>query len=131
MQNEHNRYREEEQEISENATEEVENIEGDSDAKAFSAESENDEKIEKNAKKQKFNKKQKKIEDFEEYHALVEEVASLKDDLLRNRAELENFKRRNNEERIRERKYALQDFLMELIDVKDIYDKAVKVKTDD
>lgn len=133
MQNEHNRYREEEQEISENenATEEVENIEGDLDAKAFSAESENDEKIEKNAKKQKFNKKQKKIEDFEEYHALVEEVASLKDDLLRNRAELENFKRRNNEERIRERKYALQDFLMELIDVIDIYDKAVKVKTDD
>mgnify|MGYP003313054796 CR=1 FL=1 len=38
---------------------------------------------------------------------------------------------RNNEERIRERKYALQDFLMELIDVIDIYDKAVSVKTDD
>ena len=73
----------------------------------------------------------KKIEDFDEYHLLVQEVANLKDDLLRNRADLENFKRRNNEERIRERKYALQDFLMELIDVIDIYDKAVSVKTDD
>ena len=122
MANEHNRYREEEQEL------ETDNVE------ESTVEENNDETVSETAevnKKEKKNKKAKKIEDFDEYHLLVQEVANLKDDLLRNRADLENFKRRNNEERIRERKYALQDFLMELIDVIDIYDKAVSVKTDD
>ncbi len=122
MANEHNRYREEEQELETNDVEEITSEEKNED-QGF-------EDVEPN-KKEKKNKKGKKIEDFEEYHLLVQEVANLKDDLLRNRADLENFKRRNNEERIRERKYALQDFLMELIDVIDIYDKAVNVKTDD
>lgn len=122
MANEHNRYREEEQELETNDVEENTSEEKNED-QGF-------ENIEPK-KCEKKNKKGKKIEDFEEYHLLVQEVANLKDDLLRNRADLENFKRRNNEERIRERKYALQDFLMELIDVIDIYDKAVNVKTDD
>ena len=122
MANEHNRYREEEKELNEEVNQPEETFE--------------EEKVEtvdvnEEIKKDKKNKKAKKIEDFDEYHLLVQEVANLKDDLLRNRADLENFKRRNNEERIRERKYALQDFLMELIDVIDIYDKAVSVKTDD
>ena len=122
MVNEHNRYREEEQEL------ETDNVE-ESTTEEINEET-TYESTEVN-KKEKKNKKAKKLEDFEEYHLLVQEVANLKDDLLRNRADLENFKRRNNEERIRERKYALQDFLMELIDVIDIYDKAVNVKTDD
>lgn len=122
MSNEFNRYREEEKELNEETVEET--------VLQEEAQEETTETVETN-KKDKKAKKGKKIEDFEEYHLLVEEVASLKDDLLRNRADLENFKRRNNEERIRERKYALQDFLMELIDVIDIYDKAVSVKTDD
>ena len=122
MANEHNRYREEENELNEEAAQNEVTLE--------------EEKVEtvdanESNKKEKKNKKNKKVEDFEEYHLLVQEVANLKDDLLRNRADLENFKRRNNEERIRERKYALQDFLMELIDVIDIYDKAVSVKTED
>lgn len=122
MSNEYNRYREEEKELNEETVEEpvVEETPVD----------ETEETVETNKKERK-PKRGKKIEDFEEYHLLVQEVASLKEDLLRNRADLENFKRRNNEERIRERKYALQDFLMELIDVIDIYDKAVNVKTDD
>ena len=62
---------------------------------------------------------------------LQEENAKLLDQLLRKQAEFENYKKRVLEERQRDRKYALQDFLMELIDVIDIYDKAVKVKTDD
>jgi molecular chaperone GrpE len=122
MANEHNRYREEENELNEEVAQNEVTLE--------------EEKVEtvdanESNKKEKKNKKNKKVEDFEEYHLLVQEVANLKDDLLRNRADLENFKRRNNEERIRERKYALQDFLMELIDVIDIYDKAVSVKTED
>lgn len=122
MSNEYNRYREEEKELNEETVEEpvVEETPVD----------ETEETVETNKKERK-PKRGKKIEDFEEYHLLVQEVANLKEDLLRNRADLENFKRRNNEERIRERKYALQDFLMELIDVIDIYDKAVNVKTDD
>ena len=36
-----------------------------------------------------------------------------------------------NEERIKDRKYALSDFLMQLIDIVDVFDKAVNVKTDD
>ena len=127
MSQEHNRYREEEKEI--NIEEEkVEEPTLEEEKKAEELVSD-EEKIDK--QKNKKIKKQKKIEDFEEYHQLVEEVAKLKDDLLRNRADLENFKKRNNEERIRERKYALQDFLLDLIDVIDIYDKAVNIKTDD
>lgn len=127
MSQEHNRYREEEKEI--NVEEEkVEEPTLEEEKKAEELVSD-EEKIDK--QKNKKIKKQKKIEDFEEYHQLVEEVAKLKDDLLRNRADLENFKKRNNEERIRERKYALQDFLLDLIDVIDIYDKAVNIKTDD
>lgn len=127
MSQEHNRYREEEKEI--NVEEEkVEEPTLEEEKKTEELVSD-EEKIDK--QKNKKIKKQKKIEDFEEYHQLVEEVAKLKDDLLRNRADLENFKKRNNEERIRERKYALQDFLLDLIDVIDIYDKAVNIKTDD
>lgn len=127
MSQEHNRYREEEKET--NVEEEkVEEPTLEEEKKTEELVSD-EEKIDK--QKNKKIKKQKKIEDFEEYHQLVEEVAKLKDDLLRNRADLENFKKRNNEERIRERKYALQDFLLDLIDVIDIYDKAVNIKTDD
>lgn len=70
-------------------------------------------------------KKNKKVEKLEE------EIASLKDQLLRNQAELENFKKRMNEERIKDRKYAMYDFLMEAIETFDIFNKAVNVKTDD
>lgn len=80
---------------------------------------------------EKLTKKQKKNKLVQENEALKKEVENLKDLLLRERAELENFKKRNNEERIKDRKYALTDFLMELIDVIDIFDKAVNVKTED
>ena len=86
MVNEHNRYREEEQEL------ETDNVE-ESTTEEINEET-TYESTEVN-KKEKKNKKAKKLEDFEEYHLLVQEVANLKDDLLRNRADLENFKRRN------------------------------------
>ncbi len=62
---------------------------------------------------------------------LEDEILSLKDQLLRNQAELENFKKRMNEERIKDRKYAMYDFLMESIETFDIFNKAVNVSTDD
>ena len=55
----------------------------------------------------------------QEIETLQEEVKTLKEQLLRNRADLENFKRRTNEERIKERKYALQDILTELVEIID------------
>jgi molecular chaperone GrpE len=59
------------------------------------------------------------------------EIARLNDLYLRGAAELENFKRRTNEERIRDRKYALESFLRELIDVVDIFDAAVNFQTEE
>ena len=67
----------------------------------------------------------------DEITALQNKIAELNDLLLRNRAELENFKRRTNEERIKERKYCLQDILTELVDIIDIFDSALNTKTDD
>lgn len=114
---ENNRYREEEQVVNEDNinTSDGENVGESGDANV-------DEKL---------TKKQKKNKLVQENEALKQEVENLKDLLLRERAELENFKKRNNEERIKDRKYALTDFLMELIDVIDIFDKAVNVKTED
>lgn len=61
----------------------------------------------------------------EEIEQLKSEIARLQDLLLRNAAELENFKRRMNEERIRDRKYAMESYFRELIDIIDVFDKAV------
>ena len=51
-------------------------------------------------------------------------------DYLRALAELENYKKRITEERNRERKYAYQSLLEELIAGFDIFDKALNMKTD-
>ena len=66
----------------------------------------------------------------EETLDLEEEVKRLKDLYLRTLADAENFKRRINEERIRERKYAAQGLLEKLISVIDIFDQAIGVETD-
>ena len=114
---ENNRYREEEQVINE---ENIKSSDGENVGES------GDVNVE-----EKLTKKQKKNKLVQENEALKEEVENLKDLLLRERAELENFKKRTNEERIKDRKYALTDFLMELIDVVDVFDKAVNVKTED
>lgn len=122
---ENNRYREEEKELEEQTTnQEVEN-----DPKE-QAEVEETEEVQTDSKKDK--KAKKKIENLnKEKEELLNQVNYLKDQLLRNQAELENFKRRTSEERIKERKYAMQDFFSEVVDIVDIFDKAVNVKTDD
>lgn len=86
-------------------------------------------------KKEESKKHQKKkhfdVKKEPEYLELKLENEKLLDQLLRKQAEFENYKKRVNEERIRDRKYALNDFLMESIETIDIFDKAVSVKTDD
>lgn len=69
--------------------------------------------------------------DEDEITALQNKIAELSDLLLRNRAELENFKRRTNEERIKERKYHLQGILTDLIEIVDIFDAVVNMPTED
>ncbi len=53
------------------------------------------------------------------------ECESLKDKLLRNTAELENFKRRTNEEKQNFMKYACQNVMSELIAIVDNYERAL------
>ncbi len=73
-----------------------------------------------------------KIQNLEEENAeLKVTIAALHDQLLRNQAELENFKKRTQEERIKERKYAMQDFFSEIIPTIDVFNKACNIKTED
>ncbi len=88
------------------------------------------EELKEETKKEK-KKKHYDVKNDPEYLKLQEENAKLLDQLLRKQAEFENFKKRVNEERIKERKYALNDFLLEAIETLDIFDQAVSVKTDD
>lgn len=127
------RYREEEKEL-ENETseaveaekEDVDDVDTEKDIEIEELESE----IKKESKQlKKLKKKNQHLES--EIESLNETIKTLKDQLLRNQAELENFKRRTNEERIKERKYAMQDYFMEVIDILDVFDQAVNVKTDD
>ena len=116
---ENNRYREEEKDLEQDedivdSTEEVHQ--------------EEQKTVEPETKPEK-NKKVKKLQ--EQIEKLELEVANYKNEMLKDRAELENFKRRTNEERIKDRKYANQDFFQELIGILDVFDKAVSVKTDD
>lgn len=119
--NENNRYREEEKELEENLQEEVveETVE---ESETTVEDTKKETKVEKNKKVKKL---QERIKELEESEAL------LKNEMLKDRAELENFKRRMNEERIKDRKYASQDVFSEIINVLDIFDKAVNMPTED
>lgn len=66
-----------------------------------------------------------------ELEALKEENQKLKDQLLRNAAELENFKRRMNEEQIRERKYRSQSVVAAVIPALDNLERAVSIEAED
>ena len=67
----------------------------------------------------------------DEIEELNAEVKRLKDLYLRNLADTENFKKRINEERIRERKYGAQQIFEKMISVLDVFDQALNVETDD
>ena len=114
---ENNRYREEEkEELKETETDVLEKEET----------SESEEVLEKPSKDK------KKVKELKEKIACLEqELANVKNEMLLDRAELENFKRRTNDERIKDRKYANQTLLSDMINVIDIFDKAVSNNTED
>jgi len=102
----HNRYREEEKEL--------------------------EEEKKKNGEVEAENVEPKEAETSEEdIEALKEEIKKYKEQYLRVLADSENFKKRIDEERIRERKYGSQRVLEKIIPSIDIFDKAVNMKTDD
>jgi len=70
-------------------------------------------------------------EELSELDALKEENKRLREQYLRTLADTENYKKRVDEERTRERKYASQRLLEKLLYSVDIFDKAVNMKTDD
>lgn len=70
-------------------------------------------------------------ESLSEVDKLKEEVQSLKDQLLRNQAELQNFKRRMNEERIKDRIFANVDLVKKLITPLDNLELGLLNETED
>lgn len=75
-------------------------------------------------------KEPKKEKKKDKIAKLEEEVNNLNDKLLRNAAELENFKKRMNQERINDRKYASTNLLHDLLVPLDQFDKVVNMTTD-
>jgi len=61
---------------------------------------------------------------------LQAEVARLNDKLLRNQAELENFKKRMNDERIKDNKYRAQYLATAILPALDTFERAITVETD-
>jgi len=59
---------------------------------------------------------------------LTEEVARLNDQLLRNQAELENFKKRMNDERIKDNKYRSQHLATAILPALDTFERAMAVE---
>jgi molecular chaperone GrpE len=83
-----------------------------------------------NKQSNKESKKEKKNKLKEENDKLTQEVKNLKENLLRNAAELENFKKRINQERIQDRKYASKHLIFEILTPLDQLSKIVNMKTD-
>ena len=113
---ENNRYREEEKE---ETVEKDETVIEDEKAEVTDTKEETVEKV---TKKNKYKEKIKTLE---------EELANVKNEMLKDRAELENFKRRINDERIKDRIYANQSLVTDLIEITDIFDKAVSKQPED
>lgn len=75
-------------------------------------------------------KKERKSKQKQQIEALEDELAAIKDKLLRNAAELENFKKRINQERINDRKYASKYLISELLNPLEQMNKIVNMPTD-
>ena len=77
------------------------------------------------------SKKEKKHKYKDQIDTLEQEVKSLKDKLLRNAAELENFKKRMTLERINDRKFASKNLIFDILEPLDQMDRIVKMPTED
>jgi len=62
---------------------------------------------------------------------LNDEIKSLKEALLRNQAELQNYKRRKEEENAKLQKYKNEDLIKELLNIVDNFERAIKMDDDD
>ncbi len=81
---------------------------------------------------EKDHKKDKKANKYKEQLAERDkEIFKLKDQLLRNQAELENFKKRVQTERVNERKYASKNLIHDLLIPLDMLKMIVNTPTDD
>jgi len=74
-------------------------------------------------------KKEPTIED--KLQTLDLELQDVKDKYLRALAEMENFKRRNNDELIREKRYSSMPVCDKLIDSIEVFDQAIGMQTED
>ena len=61
---------------------------------------------------------------------LQQEIETLKDQLLRNKADFENFKKRLNDERIRDNKYRSQNLATAILPALDTFERAMRVETE-
>jgi len=75
-------------------------------------------------------KKEKKNKHKEQIEQLEFEVKSYRDKLLRNAAELENFKKRMNQERINDRKYASKNLIADILNPLEQMNQVVNMNTD-
>ena len=89
---------------------------------------------ENNNKENKGSKKDKKgffKKDNKEIEELKSQVSVLKESLLRNQAELQNYKRRKDDEVSRILKYKDEDIIKELLSVLDNFERAIKMDDND
>ncbi len=75
-------------------------------------------------------KKEKKSKTKEYIESLEAKISELNDKLLRNAAELENFKKRMQQERIQDRKFASKTLISDLLTPLDQLNKVVHMPTD-
>jgi molecular chaperone GrpE len=76
------------------------------------------------------HKKEKRNKHKEQVEALETEIKALKDKMLRNAAELENFKKRMTNERIQDRKFASKSLIDEILTPLEQMNKVVNMPTD-
>jgi len=75
-------------------------------------------------------KKERRNKHKEHIEALENEIKELKDKMLRNAAELENFKKRMTQERINDRKFASKHLINDILTPLEQLDKVVHMQTD-
>ena len=89
----------------------------------------NKDKTKKIEKEEKVEEKVEKIDKKEE--ELNNKIKDLESALLRNQAELQNYKRRHDEEFMRYKKYANEDLIKELLPILDNFERAISMDDDD
>ena len=89
----------------------------------------NKDKTKKVEKEEKVEEKVEKIDKKEE--ELNNKIKDLESALLRNQAELQNYKRRHDEEFMRYKKYANEDLIKELLPILDNFERAISMDDDD